>query len=71
MLQVKVDLKAYKNFWLKLCIAHHKYNNTDNMGISDLVRNEFGFDIIAQPQDRMGVVIMDHETFTWFELKWS
>lgn len=70
-LQVKVNLKEYPVFWQALLAAQHGAYLKNVSTAEQLIEKVFHFKVTAYPQDRFGTVVMDQETFTWFELKYG
>ena len=67
-LQVKVNLKEYRQFWQLLKIAQYKH---EVRTVEELIQKEFGFAVSVRSQDQSCTVVMAQETFTWFELKYG
>lgn len=73
---VVINLTEYKQFWDQLRIAiagqiSKTGTNAKTCDIELLIQETFGFKVHARPCDRVGTVIMDPQTFTWFTLKWG
>lgn len=70
-LQVKVNLKEYPVFWAALLAAQHGAHLKNISTVEQLIDKVFHFKVTVYPQDRFGAVVMEQETFTWFELKYG
>jgi hypothetical protein len=67
-----VHLKEYPKFWerLRIAITQLRYQTTA-AGAEQVMKEEFGIDVDIRSADKLGTVMMDEPTYTWFVMQWS
>lgn len=67
-----VYLKEYPKFWESLRIAFMRSSYQESAaGAERVMKEEFGIDVDIRSADKLGTVMMDDPTYTWFVMQWS